>query len=85
MAASSSALLLEFANQMRGKKREGYSIWLVWDDAEEAIKTWTEMPSDSLYGIRHLAEKWEADGTLKKIKAFLLSRHDWRRRPQHRS
>jgi glutaminyl-peptide cyclotransferase len=72
---SSSALLLEFANQLRGKKREGYSIWLVWDDAEEAIKPDTEVPflDDSLYGIRHLAEKWEADGTLKKIKAFLLA------------
>jgi Zn-dependent M28 family amino/carboxypeptidase len=69
--ASSSALLLEFANQLRGKRRNGYSIWLVWDDAEEAVKTWTD--ADSLYGIRHLAEKWEADGTLKKIKAFLLA------------
>jgi len=72
---SSSALLLELANQLRGKKREGYSIWLVWDDAEEAIKPDTEVPflDDSLYGIRHLQEKWEADGTLKKIKAFLLA------------
>src|ERR1700688_3304476 len=72
---SSSALLLEFANQLRGKKRDGYSIWLVWDDAEESIKPDTEMPfeKDSLYGITHLAEKWEADGTLKKIKAFLLA------------
>jgi Zn-dependent M28 family amino/carboxypeptidase len=72
---SSSALLLEFANQLRGKKREGYSVWLVWDDAEEAIKPDTEVPflNDSLYGIRHLEEKWEADGTLKKIKAFLLA------------
>jgi len=72
---SSSALLLEFANQLRGKTRDGYSIWLVWDDAEEAIKPETEMPfiDDSLYGISHLAEKWESDGTLKKIKAFLLA------------
>jgi glutaminyl-peptide cyclotransferase len=73
--ASSSALLLELANQLRGKKREGYSVWLVWDDAEEAMKPETELPfdKDSLYGIRHLAEKWQADGTLKKIKAFLLA------------
>jgi glutaminyl-peptide cyclotransferase len=73
--ASSSALLLELANQLRGKKRDGYSVWLVWDDAEESIKPDTEMAflDDSLYGIRHLAEKWEADGTLKKIKAFLLA------------
>jgi glutaminyl-peptide cyclotransferase len=69
--ASSSALLLEFANQLRGQKRDGYSVWLVWDDAEEAMKTWSD--ADSLYGIRHLAEKWEADGTLKKVKAFLLA------------
>jgi glutaminyl-peptide cyclotransferase len=73
---SSSALLLEFANQLRGKTREGYSIWLVWDDAEESIKpdtAQTPFLDDSLYGIRHLAEKWESDGTLKRIKAFLLA------------
>jgi glutaminyl-peptide cyclotransferase len=73
--ASSSALLLELANQLRGKPREGYSIWLVWDDAEEAMKPESEMAfaDNSLYGITHLAEKWQADGTLKKIKAFLLA------------
>jgi glutaminyl-peptide cyclotransferase len=72
---SSSALLLEIANQLRGKPRDGYSVWLVWDDAEESIKPDNEMPflEDSLYGIRHLAEKWQADGTSKKIKAFLLA------------
>ena len=69
--ASSSALLLEIANQLRGKKREGYSIWLVWDDAEEAVQHWSE--ADSLYGIRHLTEKWSNDGTIKKMKAFLLA------------
>jgi hypothetical protein len=73
--ASSSGLLLELANQLRGKTRGGYSVWLVWDDAEEAMKPDTETPfmDDSLYGINHVAEKWQADGTLKKIKAFLLA------------
>jgi len=73
--ASSSALLLELANQLHGKPREGYSVWLVWDDAEEAMKPGNEVPflDDSLYGIRHLAEKWDGDGTLKTIKAFLLA------------
>jgi len=73
--ASSSALLLEIASQLRGKTRDGYSIWLVWDDAEEAMVPDTEMDfmADSLYGIKHLAEKWQADGTLKKVKAFLLA------------
>jgi glutaminyl-peptide cyclotransferase len=69
--ASSSALLLEIANQLRSKTLDGYSVWLVWDDAEEAMKEWSD--TDSLYGIRHLAQKWQDDGTLKKIKAFLLA------------
>lgn len=67
---SSAAILLEFANQLRGKKRHGYSVWLVWTDGEEAVKTWTD--TDSVYGSRHLAEKWEKDGTLKKIKALMV-------------
>ena len=73
--ASSSALLLEIANQLRGKPHDGYSIWLIWDDAEEAIIPDTQMDfmADSLYGINHLADKWQADGTLTKAKAFLLA------------
>ena len=71
---SSTAILLEYANQLRGglrdKKRDGYSVWLVWTDGEEAVKTWSG--TDSLYGTRHLAEKWEKDGTLKKIKALMV-------------
>jgi glutaminyl-peptide cyclotransferase len=75
---SSTAILLEFANQLRsgasgggtGKKRDGYSVWLVWTDGEEAVKSWSD--TDSLYGTRHLAEKWEQDGTLKKIKALMV-------------
>jgi glutaminyl-peptide cyclotransferase len=67
---SSTAILLEYANQLRGKKRDGYSVWLVWSDGEEAVKQWSD--SDSLYGTRHLAEKWEKDGTLKKIKALFV-------------
>lgn len=69
--ASSSALLLEIANQLRGKKREGYSVWLLWDDGEESMKLpWDN--AESLYGVNHIAQKWESDGTLKKMKAFLL-------------
>jgi hypothetical protein len=69
--ASSSALLLEIANQLRGQKRDGYTVWLLWDDAEESMRLpWFD--PESLYGVRHLAEKWQGDGTIKKIKAFLL-------------
>jgi hypothetical protein len=71
---SSTAILLEFANQLRGggsgKARDGYSVWLVWTDGEEAVRKWSD--TDSLYGARHLAEKWEKDGTLKKIKALMV-------------
>ena len=67
---STTALLLELANQLRGK-REGYSVWLVWFDGEEAFKDWTD--TDSVYGSRHLAARWQADGTLQKIKGFLLA------------
>ena len=71
---SSTAILLEFAHQLRtglhNKKRDGYNVWLVWTDGEEAVKTWTD--TDSVYGARHLAEKWEQDGTLKKIKALMV-------------
>jgi Zn-dependent M28 family amino/carboxypeptidase len=69
--AATSALLLELAQHLRGSKLEGYSVWLLWTDAEEAVRTWTA--TDSLYGTRHLAAVWEKDGTLKRIKAFLLA------------
>jgi glutaminyl-peptide cyclotransferase len=72
---SSTGLLLEFATQLReqskGKPLDGYSIWLVFFDGEEAFQHWSD--SDSLYGSRHLAEKWEKDGTLKQIKSLLLA------------
>ena len=68
---SSTAILLEIANQLRGKKLDGHSVWLVWTDGEEAVKQWSS--TDSLYGSRHLAEKWKKDGTIKQIKAFLLA------------
>lgn len=68
--ASSTAILLELANQLRGKKRDGYSVWLVWTDGEEAVKQWSS--TDSLYGTRHLADRWQKDGTLKKITAFIV-------------
>jgi glutaminyl-peptide cyclotransferase len=68
---STTAILLEFANQLRAQKRDGYSVWLVWTDAEEAVRKWTA--EDSLYGTKHLAARWQQDGTAKKIKAFLLT------------
>ena len=53
------------------KELDGYSVWLVFFDGEEAFKEWTD--ADSAYGSKQLAAKWQADGTLKRIKAFLLA------------
>jgi glutaminyl-peptide cyclotransferase len=69
--AATSALLIEIGTILRAHPPEGYSIWLVFDDGEEAVKTWSN--SDSLYGTRHLAAKWSQDGTLGKIKALLVA------------
>jgi len=68
---SGTGLLLELANQLRGARRNGYSVWLVWLDGEEAVRQWSD--TDSLYGSRHLAEKWQKDGTISQLKAFLLA------------
>jgi len=73
---STTGLLMTIADQLRpqvanGKKLDGYSIWLVFDDGEEAFNEWTD--SDSTYGTRHLAAKWGLDGTLGKIKALMIA------------
>ena len=68
---STTGLLVELANSLRGRTLDGYSVWLVFFDGEEAIQQWSD--ADSLYGSRHLAAKWDRDGTLKRIKAFLLT------------
>ncbi len=69
-AGSSTALLLALADELRGKPLDGYSIWLLWTDGEEAFAHWTA--TDSVYGSRQLAQKWQQDGTAKKVKAFIL-------------
>jgi glutaminyl-peptide cyclotransferase len=69
--ASTTGLLMAIADQLRGKTLDGYSVWLVFFDGEEAFQTWSA--SDSTYGSRHLAAKWGRDGTLGKIKAFMLA------------
>jgi len=65
---SSTGLLLELARVLVKKPRKD-DIYLVWFDGEEAFVDWTE--TDSVYGSRHLAAKWAADGTLHRIKALI--------------
>jgi Zn-dependent M28 family amino/carboxypeptidase len=69
--ACTSALLIELGAYFRTHPPQGYSVWLVFDDGEEAVDQWSD--SDSLYGTRHLAARWYADGTLKRVKAFLVA------------
>jgi glutaminyl-peptide cyclotransferase len=69
--AATTGLLLAIADQLRGHTLDGYSVWLVFFDGEEAFQTWSA--SDSTYGSRHLAAKWGKDGTLTRIKAFMLA------------
>jgi len=76
--ACTSALLIALGQYYRMHPPEGYSIWLVFDDGEEAVANPPYDPAqwagtNNLYGTRHLAAKWYADGTLAKVKAFLLA------------
>lgn len=73
---STTGLLMAIADRLRaetphGKLLDGYSVWLVFFDGEEAIRSWSS--SDSTYGSRHLAARWASDGTLARIKAFILT------------
>ena len=74
--AATTGLLMTIGDRLHtatqgGKKLDGYSVWLVFFDGEEAINSWSR--SDSTYGSRHLAAKWGRDGTLAQIKAFILA------------
>jgi len=70
--AATTGLMLAIADQLRGKTLDGYSVWLVFFDGEESIRPNWE-GTDNTYGSRHLAAKWGRDGTLGKIKAFILA------------
>jgi len=65
---SSAGTLLELARALTGMVRRD-AVYLVFFDGEEAVVNWTA--TDSLYGSRHLAEKWQHDGTLGKLKALI--------------
>lgn len=67
-AGSSTGFLLEMAEVLQGQPRVD-DLYLVFFDGEEAFHTWSE--TDSLYGSRHLAAKWAADGTSRRLKALI--------------
>lgn len=67
-AGSSTGLLLELARVLAGKKRT-HDVYLVWFDGEESLREWSD--TDGIHGSRHVARRWAADGTLKRIIALI--------------
>jgi len=65
---SSTGFLLALASALQGRPRTD-DVYLVFFDGEEAVRDWSD--SDSLYGSRHLAQKWSQDGTNAKLKALI--------------
>lgn len=65
---SSTGFLLELARALNGRKLKN-EVCLVWLDGEEAYGDWSE--KDSLYGSRHLSERWQREGVLAKITALI--------------
>lgn len=71
------ALLMYLAAQVDTMLTEHWStgtdslgLQLVFLDGEEAIKDWTD--TDSIYGARHLASRWESEKLLESIDLFVL-------------
>jgi Zn-dependent M28 family amino/carboxypeptidase len=68
-----TALLIAIGQYLQQHPPQGYSVWLLFDDGEEAIGNNGMTGSDQLYGVRHIAAKWSADGTIGKIKALIVA------------
>jgi glutaminyl-peptide cyclotransferase len=67
-AGASGGFLLELARVLAGKPRKD-DVYLVWFDGEEAVGEWSS--TDGVYGSRHLAARWAADGTGRRLKALI--------------
>uniref|UniRef100_A0A182JYA9 Glutaminyl-peptide cyclotransferase n=1 Tax=Anopheles christyi TaxID=43041 RepID=A0A182JYA9_9DIPT len=52
------------------KAKADLNLQFIFFDGEEAFQSWSDR--DSLYGARHLAERMERDGTLKKMDMLVL-------------
>ncbi len=65
---ASTGFLIELARALARAPRV-HDVYLVWFDGEEAIRQWSA--TDGLHGSRHLADRWQADGTLKRLVALV--------------
>lgn len=66
---SSAGLLIELARVLSEEKGT-LDYWFVFLDGEEAFVDWSTF--DSTYGSRHLAKRWQQDGTAGRIRALIL-------------
>lgn len=74
-SAVSCAMMLTIAKALANdladrSKTNDLSIMFVFFDGEEAIQQWTA--SDSIYGARHLAKKWQKENFLPRIDMMVL-------------
>ncbi|MGH8162353.1 MAG: M28 family metallopeptidase [Gammaproteobacteria bacterium] len=67
---SSTGILLALAKHFEARPPRGPSVWIVWFDGEEAIRSW--VGDDHTYGSRELARRWKADSSLKRVRAVLV-------------
>ena len=65
---ASAGVLLELSRALKDRTFKN-DVYLVFFDGEEAVKDWTA--TDSLYGSRHLAEKWQSDGIIDRLTALV--------------
>ncbi|MBZ5495041.1 MAG: M28 family peptidase [Acidobacteriia bacterium] len=68
-AGSSTGLLLELARVLAARK-DSFDYWFLFLDGEEAFIDWSTF--DSTYGSRHLAKRWQEEGTAPKVRALIL-------------
>ena len=65
---ASAGVLLELSRSLKDRTFKN-DVYLVFFDGEEAVKDWTA--TDSLYGSRHLAEKWQSAGIIDRLTALI--------------
>lgn len=68
------AMLLNLAKvldkHLKSCRNSDVSLMLIFFDGEEAFKEWSA--KDSIYGARHLAQRWEKEGFLHKLDILVL-------------
>ncbi len=67
-AGSSTGAVLELARSFKSLQT-AKDIYFIFHDGEEAYGEWSE--TDSLYGSRHLSQRWRKDGTLARLDALI--------------